>query len=201
MRISIHASFVNSHRERKHLVLVGVDHVAQILDFRTFGQKVYNDLATSWWIVLLGLLLATILSLAWIVVMRLAECEEASRVRRSIKILLVINRFVAAVMVWTSLLLAVGLLVVSSVFTFIKYWDLKDVPEAQGSWLDQGETVYKAFRQESGNYSISSASLRAYDQPECLHGAKHNVAGPVHNIGGSFGHRSPHPPFPSIKVR
>eukprot|EP00095_Tigriopus_kingsejongensis_P005861 maker-scaffold38_size502422-snap-gene-1.13 protein:Tk05861 transcript:maker-scaffold38_size502422-snap-gene-1.13-mRNA-1 annotation:"hypothetical protein DAPPUDRAFT_305570" len=92
-----------------------INYIGKVIDVRSFGERVYSDLATTWWMVLLALLLATVLSLVWIILMK----------------------FVAAVMVWASLILSVLLLVVSCVFCFWKYWQLKDSPNAGGSWLDE----------------------------------------------------------------
>ena len=44
--------------------------VGEALDVRTFGERVFNDLGQTWWMVLIGLICATLLSLLWIVAMR-----------------------------------------------------------------------------------------------------------------------------------
>ena len=51
-------------------------------------------------------------------------------------------RFIAAVMIWTSLILSTVLLLLSAVYSFMKYWSLKDVPEADGHWIDQGRDTF-----------------------------------------------------------
>lgn len=49
-------------------------------------------------------------------------------------------------MIWASLILATALLLLSAVYCFMKYDSLKDVPEADGQWIDQGtDKTYKAF--------------------------------------------------------
>ena len=42
-------------------------------------------------------------------------------------------RFIAGVMIWLSLALTIALLAVSSVYTWMKYSELEDVPDASGS--------------------------------------------------------------------
>ena len=42
-------------------------------------------------------------------------------------------RFIAGVMIWLSLALTIALLAVSSVYTWMKYSELEDVPNADGS--------------------------------------------------------------------
>ncbi len=41
-------------------------------------------------------------------------------------------------MVWTSIVVCVALLVFGCVYSYFKYDQLKDAPEAEGSWFDQG---------------------------------------------------------------
>ena len=59
-----------------------------VLNVKSLGEKVLSDLKESWWIILLGVLLACFVSLFWIIMMR----------------------FMAAVMVWASIILSIGLL-------------------------------------------------------------------------------------------
>ena len=47
-----------------------VGNLAQMLDYRSFGEKVLSDFADTWWIILLLLLFAMVLSLLWIFLMR-----------------------------------------------------------------------------------------------------------------------------------
>lgn len=47
-----------------------VTNLAKMLDYRSFGEKVFSDFADTWWIVLLLLLFAMVLSLLWIFLMR-----------------------------------------------------------------------------------------------------------------------------------
>ena len=45
-------------------------------------------------------------------------------------------RFIAGVMIWLSLGLTIALLALSSAYTWMKYDDLKNVPDAEGSIWD-----------------------------------------------------------------
>ena len=60
----------------------------EALNLQTFGEKIFNDLKSSWWIILLAVFLGSFISFMWIILMR----------------------FIASVMVWTSILLSIGLL-------------------------------------------------------------------------------------------
>ncbi len=65
-----------------------VNILMEVLNVKTFGEKVLADLKQAWWIILVAVVLASFISFMWIILMR----------------------FVAAVMVWASILLSVGLL-------------------------------------------------------------------------------------------
>lgn len=65
-----------------------VKRLAEVLNLRTFGEKVISDVVDTWWIILVGVLLASLVSFLWIILMR----------------------FVAAVMVWASIILSVAFL-------------------------------------------------------------------------------------------
>ena len=60
----------------------------EALNLQTFGEKIFNDLKSSWWIILLAVFFGSFISFMWIILMR----------------------FIASVMVWTSILLSIGLL-------------------------------------------------------------------------------------------
>ncbi len=64
-----------------------VKRLADVLNLRTFGEKVIRDVIDSWWIILIGVILASIVAFLWVILMR----------------------FVAAVMVWASIILSVAL--------------------------------------------------------------------------------------------
>jgi choline transporter-like protein 2/4/5 len=51
------------------------------LELRSFGERVFNDLSATWWMIGLAFLAATVVSFLWIVLMR----------------------FFAGIMVWTSI--------------------------------------------------------------------------------------------------
>lgn len=65
-----------------------VKRLAEVLQLRTYGEKILNDVVESKWIILGGILLSSLVSFLWIILMR----------------------FVAAVMVWASIILSVALL-------------------------------------------------------------------------------------------
>ena len=60
----------------------------EVLNLKSFGEKVFQDLKSSWWQILLAICLGGFVSFMWVIMMR----------------------FIAAVMVWSSILLSIGLL-------------------------------------------------------------------------------------------
>ena len=60
----------------------------EVLNLKTLGEKVFQDLKSSWWQILLAICLGGFVSFMWVIMMR----------------------FIAAVMVWSSILLSIGLL-------------------------------------------------------------------------------------------
>ena len=48
----------------------GVESLAKLLGLRDVGTKVFNDLKTQWWTILVGLLISCVVSFLWIVLMR-----------------------------------------------------------------------------------------------------------------------------------
>jgi choline transporter-like protein 2/4/5 len=81
------------------------------LELRGFGERVFNDISNSWWMILLALAAAAILSFLWIVLMR----------------------WFAGIMVWTSISLLFILFGGLFGYTLYKYFDIKDSPAAQGN--------------------------------------------------------------------
>ena len=65
-----------------------VKKILDILNLRGYGEKVLSDVIESWWAILLGVLLSTFVSFIWVIMMR----------------------FVASVMVWSSILLSIALI-------------------------------------------------------------------------------------------
>ena len=65
-----------------------VNYLLEVLNLKSFGEKIFSDLKDSWWIILVAVVLASFVSFMWVILMR----------------------FIAAVMVWSSILLSIGLL-------------------------------------------------------------------------------------------
>jgi choline transporter-like protein 2/4/5 len=88
-----------------------VTSLGAFLSVRGFGERVFNDIKQTWWMISAGLGSACLVSFLWIVLMR----------------------FVAGVMIWTS----IGLCFVAFGglfgFTLHRYITFKDLPEATGN--------------------------------------------------------------------
>ena len=65
-----------------------IEVLLEVLNLKTIGERVFHDLKDSWWIILLFICLSSFVCFMWVIMMR----------------------FIAAVMVWSSILLSIGLL-------------------------------------------------------------------------------------------
>ncbi|XP_052224433.1 choline transporter-like protein 2 isoform X2 [Dreissena polymorpha] len=83
----------------------GLDAYGLFLKAKEYGEKVIQDVVASWWMILLGFLLAMIVSLIWIILMR----------------------WLAGVMVWFTILLFVV------AFGFSSYWCFSQYMETKGT--------------------------------------------------------------------
>ena len=90
------------HKERQQKLKEKVEYLIEVLNLKTFGEKILADLSSSWWVILVAIVLATFVSFMWIILMR----------------------FVAFVMVWSSILLSIGLLAFSCVYSGYKFVQL-----------------------------------------------------------------------------
>lgn len=52
------------------IVKAGIDNILKLLNLRSFGERVFSDLKETWWMVIIGLIFATMLALLWIILMR-----------------------------------------------------------------------------------------------------------------------------------
>ena len=48
----------------------GVKNLANLLGLREVGTKVFSDLKNQWWTILVGLIIASLVSFLWIILMR-----------------------------------------------------------------------------------------------------------------------------------
>ena len=48
----------------------GVTNLANLLGLREVGTKVFSDLKNQWWTILVGLIIASVVSFLWIILMR-----------------------------------------------------------------------------------------------------------------------------------
>ena len=48
----------------------GVTNLAKLLGLREVGAKVFSDLKNQWWTILVGLIIASVVSFLWIILMR-----------------------------------------------------------------------------------------------------------------------------------
>ena len=51
-------------------LLDGVENLANLLGLREVGTKVFSDLKNQWWTILVGLIIASLVSFLWIILMR-----------------------------------------------------------------------------------------------------------------------------------
>jgi len=125
-------------------VLESIKSIVNILNLQQTAEKIFSDLVKVRWMLLAGVGISVGISFFWIFLMR----------------------FIAGVMIWLSLGLTIALLAVSSVYTWMKYDELKGVPAANGSiWnvnpIYQDFDVYLQLRDTWLVLFIISVSLCA----------------------------------------
>jgi len=125
-------------------VLDSIKAIIDILNLQTIAENILSDVVKTKWMLLAGLGISFAISFLWIFLMR----------------------FIAGVMIWLSLGLTIALLALSSAYTWMKYDDLKNVPDAEGSIFDvnpmsQDLAVYLQLRKTWLALFIISVSLCA----------------------------------------
>jgi len=125
-------------------VLDSIKSIVDLLNLQQLAEKIFADLVKARWMLLAGVGISVAISFFWIFLMR----------------------FIAGVMIWLSLALTIALLAVSSVYTWMKYSELEDVPNADGSiWnvnpMYQEWDVYLGLRDTWLVLFIISVSLCA----------------------------------------
>merc|ERR1719239_1937001 len=88
-------------------VLDSIKSIVDILNLQTIVENIFSDFVRAKWILLAGIGISVAICFFWIFLMR----------------------FIAGVMIWLSLALTIALLAVSSVYTWMKYSELEDVPD------------------------------------------------------------------------
>ena len=106
------AANIPPHEINEDQVKQGVKHVWEALNLKSYAEKLLADLALDWWILLLAVLLACILSFTWIVLIRLA----------------------AGVIVYSSIVLCCLLLLSVTGYSFYRY--ILAVMEGNQTWKD-----------------------------------------------------------------
>jgi len=103
----------------------GVDHLKKILNFRSLGERLLWDLSVYWWILLLFLLLAFILSFAWV---GLLSC-------------------CAMPVVWMSIIgSTIGLSLGAGIYSFTRFQYLNTITEEKDNiFLTSMERISSAF--------------------------------------------------------
>ena len=114
-------------------------YVAKLINARGIAEKAFADIRDSGWFILAGLIIGMVLAFVWIILMRLSKYSSIHKKPRVVKRLH--YRFVAAVMIWTSLVLSVALLTLSCVYCFFKYDSLKNDPDSQASITEIGMRI------------------------------------------------------------
>ena len=104
-------------------------------------------------------------------------------------------RFIAGVMIWLSLGLTIALLAVSSVYTWMKYDELKGVPAANGSIWNVNPIYQVIFLLFLSAFYSSLSGLR------CLPPVERYMACALHHQCQLVRHHSPHHHLPPQKAQ
>ena len=105
-------------------------------------------------------------------------------------------RFIAGVMIWLSLALTIALLAVSSVYTWMKYSELEDVPNADGSIWNVNPMYQVTFPP-----LIMSALSSSLSGVGCLPQVERHLAGALRHQCQLVHHHSPHHHLPPQKAQ
>ncbi|KAK2176536.1 hypothetical protein NP493_657g01053 [Ridgeia piscesae] len=89
----------------------GSKYMAFFLNAQEYGMKILQDVRSSWHMILIGLVIAMLVSFLYIVIMR----------------------WIAGLMVWITIFLFVGLFAYGTYYSVTKYLDMKDNPDNQGN--------------------------------------------------------------------
>nr|XP_034302598.1 choline transporter-like protein 2 isoform X2 [Crassostrea gigas] len=86
----------------------GLSVYGTFLKAKEYGEKIIEDVVTAWWMILIGLILAMIFALIWIIIMR----------------------WIAGFMVWFTILAFISLFGFSTGWTLYQYYQLKDTDQS-----------------------------------------------------------------------
>ncbi|XP_076436398.1 choline transporter-like protein 2 [Babylonia areolata] len=119
----------------------GTNYLAEFYRLKGSAEVIFNDLSESWPHILIGLLLAMLVSLLWIVLLR----------------------FLVGVMVWLTLVLFAGLFVFSSYYSYSRYYELKSQNITEEFGLSQAFVLnfeyYLTLKQTWLAFGCTSATL------------------------------------------
>ena len=117
----------------------GVVNLAKFMDLRGFSERILNDLAKSWWIILISLLIASVVAFLWIFLMK----------------------FFAGIMVWISIVLSIALLIISCVYCGYKYVEIYN---ASGEGVDESfnDLIHIGFTKDFSAYTDLSATWMVF---------------------------------------
>ena len=99
-----------------------INYLFGILNARGFAEQVWADLVTSKWMILAGMGVGVGVAFIWIILMR----------------------FIASIMVWTSLISTLGLLGLAAAYSWVKYSAFKD-GEMTVTSAESGDSITNAF--------------------------------------------------------
>ena len=111
-------------------VLDSIKAIIDILNLQTIAENILSDVVKTKWMLLVGLGISKTYSFPVPILTFLSAGFAISF------LWIFLMRFIAGVMIWLSLGLTIALLALSSAYTWMKYDDLKNVPEAEGSIFD-----------------------------------------------------------------
>lgn len=95
----------------KSVLLDGIEKLGLFVSVQTFGESVWKDLQSSWWLIVIALVTCMLVSLIWIVLMR----------------------WFAGVLVWVSLFGSLAALAFGCGYTYVQYDALKKAENGQSS--------------------------------------------------------------------
>ena len=165
-------------------VIDSIKAIIKILNVQTIAENIFADVVKTKWMLLAGVGISKTYSFPLPILTFLSSGFAISF------LWIFLMRFIAGVMIWLSLGLTIALLALSSAYTWMKYDDLKNVPDAEGSIFDVNPMSQVVFSFSGSFHLFSSSGLSSLPPVE------RNMASSLYHQRQPLRHRSSHHDLP-----
>ena len=165
-------------------VIDSIKAIIELMNLQTIAENILSDVVKTKWMLLLGLGISKTFTFPVPILTFLSSGFAISF------LWIFLMRFIAGVMIWLSLGLTIALLALSSAYTWMKYSDLKGVPDAEGSIFDVNPISQVVFSFSGSFHLFSSSGLGGLPPVE------RNMASSLYHQRQPLRHRSSHHDLP-----